>query len=82
MVEAEEVEAFLAFGQVHDAGLGRLGLQPKLGQQVTQPPKGGLGLLPGGAQPQHIVGVADQHAMLAHLPCPVQPVQVDVGEQR
>jgi len=44
MVKAEEVEPLAPFGQVHDAGLGRLGLQPKLGQQVTQPPKGGLGL--------------------------------------
>ena len=82
MVEAEEVEPLAPFDQVHDAGLGRLGLQPKLGQQVTQPPKGGFGLLPGGAQHQRVVGVADQHAMLTRLPCPVQPVQVDVGEQR
>jgi hypothetical protein len=31
MVEAEEVEPLAPFDQVHDAGLGRLGLQPKLG---------------------------------------------------
>jgi hypothetical protein len=31
MVEAEEAEPSPPFDQVHDAGLGRLGLQPKLG---------------------------------------------------
>jgi hypothetical protein len=46
MVKPEEVEAFLALGQVHDAGLGRLGFQPELGQQRGQPRQRGLGLLP------------------------------------
>jgi hypothetical protein len=49
MVKPEEVEAFLALGQVHDAGLGRLGFQPELGQQRGQPRQRGLGLLPASA---------------------------------
>src|SRR3954464_8898381 len=49
MVKAEEVKPLAAVGQVHDAGLGRLGLQPQLGQQRGQPRQRGLGLLPAGA---------------------------------
>jgi hypothetical protein len=39
MVEPEEIEPLSSFDQVHDPGLGRLGFQPKLGQQIPQPPK-------------------------------------------
>jgi hypothetical protein len=80
MVKAEEVKPPAAFGQVHNAGLGRLGLQAKLGQQCGQPRYRGLGLLPGGAQHQRVVGGAHPHPVLACPPCPVQPVQVDSAE--
>jgi hypothetical protein len=69
-------------GQVHDAGLGRLGLQPQARQQSGEPRKRGLGLLPGVAHDDRVVRITDQHTVLARLPCPVQPVQVDVTEQR
>jgi hypothetical protein len=82
MVKAEEVETLLALGKVHDAGLGRLGLQPKFGQQSGQPRERGLGLLPRPAHHHRIIGIAHQHAVLACRPCPVQPVQVHVAEQR
>ena len=79
MVKAQEIEAFFAFGQVHDAGLSRFGFQPQLGQQHRQPRQRGLGLPPALAHHQRVVGVAHQHAVLACCPCPVQPVQVDVA---
>ena len=41
-----------------------------------------FGLLPGRAHHYRVVGVADQHAVLGRRPRPVQPVQVDVAEQR
>ena len=82
MVKAEEIEPLAPFGQVHDAGLGRLGLQPQLGQQHRQPRQRGLGLLPACAHHDHVVGEAHQNAVLPTRPCPVQPVQVDVGQQR
>ena len=82
VVKPEEVKPGVPFGQLHDAGLGRLGLQPEPGQQDRQPRERGLRLFPGVAHDHRVVDVADQHAVLARLPCPVQPMQVGVTEQR
>jgi hypothetical protein len=65
MVKAQEVESLAPFGQVHDAGLGRLGPQPQLGQQPRQPCQRGLGLLSVAAHHHHVVGEAHQDAVLA-----------------
>jgi hypothetical protein len=69
MVKAEEIEPFPALGQVHDAGLGRLGHQPQLGQQHRQPLKRGLGLPSAVAHHDHVVGEAHQDTVLATRPC-------------
>ena len=44
MVEAEEIKSLAPLRQVHDARLGRLELQPELGQDHPQRLKGALGL--------------------------------------
>ena len=46
IVKAQEIHSLTAFDQMHDAGLGCLGLQPEITQQSRQPLQGGLGLLP------------------------------------
>jgi hypothetical protein len=45
-VEAQEVQPLASFDQMHDTGLGRLGLQPEIAQQNRQPRKRGFGLSP------------------------------------
>ncbi len=82
MVEAEEVETLAAFGQLNDPGLRRLRLQAEVGQQGGDPRERGLGLLPGFTHHYEIVDVADQRPVPAVVPCPVEPVQVDVSHQR
>ena len=54
----------------------------RVGQQLSKPRKRGLGLLPGTAHHHQVVGEADQHPVLARIPHPIEPVQVDVAEQR
>jgi len=49
---------------------------------LPQPLQGGLGLLPSGAHHHQVIAIPDQHAVPARVPRPVQPVQVDVAEQR
>jgi hypothetical protein len=61
VVEPEELNPATTDLEVHDPRLGLLGLQAKVGQQHPQPRQRGLGLLPGGAQHQRVVGVAHQH---------------------
>src|SRR6185369_5264374 len=46
IVEAQEIHSRTAFDQMHDAGLGCLGLQPEITQQDRQPLQSGLGLFP------------------------------------
>ena len=82
MVKSEEIESLFTLGQVNDAGLGCLGLQPEFSQQRGQPRQRGLRLLPRVAHHQRVVRIADQHTVLGRRPCPVQPVQVDVAEHR
>ena len=59
VVEAEKVQPLTPDLQVHDPGLGRLGLEPKIAQQNPQPLQGGLGLLPGCAHHHQVVGIPD-----------------------
>jgi hypothetical protein len=56
-MKAKKVETFSAYHQFDDAGLGLLRRQAELGQQLPQPRKRGLGLLPGLAHHQQIVGL-------------------------
>jgi hypothetical protein len=74
MVEPEEVEPLATLDQVHDPRLGRLGLQPQVGQQHSKPRQRGLGLPTGPADHQQIIGVPHQRPVRA-TPRPVQPVQ-------
>ena len=83
VVETEEIQPLATtLAQVHDPRLGRLRLQAEVGQQRRERPEGALGLLPGPTQHHQVIAVADQHAVPARIPFPVQPVQVDVAEQR
>ena len=81
-MKAEEIKSLASLLQVHDAGLSRLRLKPQPGQQHGQPLQCGLRLLPGSAHHHQVIAVTDQHAEPARIPHPVQPVQVDVAEQR
>ena len=65
---------------MNDPGLGRLQLQAQPGKHGLQPRQRGLGLLPGAAHHHQVIAVAHQHPVLARVPHPVQPVQVDVAE--
>jgi hypothetical protein len=82
VMEAEEVEALASFPQLHDPRLGLFRLKPELGQKRPEHAERapGFGLRP--AHHHEIVGVADEHTVPTCLPCPVEPVQVDVAEQR
>jgi hypothetical protein len=82
MVEAEEVEPLAVHLQVDDPGLGLLRLQAEFGQQALQPLQGGFGLLAAGAHHHRVVGTAHQHPVIPCRPRPVQPVQIDIGQQR
>jgi hypothetical protein len=82
VMKSEEIQALTADLEMHDARLGLFGFQPQLGQQVCQPPEGGLGLLSGRAHHDRVVGIAHQNPMLARLPCPIDEMQVDIREQR
>jgi len=44
-MKPEEIKSGFILSQVHDAGLGRLGLQPRARQQNGQPRQRGLRLL-------------------------------------
>jgi hypothetical protein len=57
VVEAEEVESLASLPQVHDARLGVLELEPKLGQDRRERLEGVLGFPLGLAHRQQIVGL-------------------------
>ncbi len=82
VLEAEEVKALASFAQVHDPRLGLLGSQPKRSQDDPQRVERVTSIVLAVAHHDEIVGVADQRAAPASPPGPVEPVQVDVGEQR
>jgi len=77
-MEAEEVETLASLFQVHDPGLGRLRLQAQVSQQGSQPLQRGLGLAAGPAHHDQVISEPDQHPITV-IPCPVQPVQVDIA---
>ena len=82
VVKTEEIKSPATHSQPHDPGLGRFRFQTEIGQQAPQLPEGSFGLRARRAHHQHVVGVTHQHSVLALIPCPVQPVQVDVSQQR
>jgi hypothetical protein len=81
VMEAQEVQAFTTDLQVHDAGLGRFRLQTEPGQQTGQARERPFGLVLRPAHDDQVVGEPHQ-SPVAFIPCPVEPVQVDVAEQR
>lgn len=82
MVKAEEVETLAPLGQVHDPGLGRFRFQTEGGQQCRESRERGFGLLPGRAHHHEIVSEPDQPPIHPVVPRPVEPMQVDVAQQR
>ena len=56
-MKAEKVETLSAHHQFDDAGFGLLRRQAEFGQQLAQPRERGVGLLPGLAHHQHVVGL-------------------------
>src|SRR6266481_5724288 len=78
-MEAEEIKAPASHLQVHYPGLGRLRLQAETGQQASQALQRPFGLAAGPAHDGRIVGITHQDPVLL-VPCPVEPVQVDVAE--
>jgi hypothetical protein len=83
VVEPQKVESFGASGEVHDPGLVGVQSQPERGQDRRRQLAGRVGLLAGGADDDQVVGVSDQHSQPppAAVPCPVEDMQGDVGEQ-
>ena len=59
-----------------------LSSRTELAEQVAQQGQSPLRFLPAPAEHHEVVGVTHQHTPALRLPCPVQPVQVDVGKQR
>ena len=82
MMKTEEIKPRTTNLQMHYPCLGFLWFQTKLNQQRPQPRQGGLGLLTGLAHHQRVVGEANEHSVLAHIPCSVNPMQIDVTKQR
>jgi len=67
---------------LHDPGLGRLRFQTEVGQQDFQLRKRSLGLPFRGAHHHHVIGEPHQDPVLTRIPCPIDPVQIDVRQQR
>jgi hypothetical protein len=82
VVKTEKVETFPAHRHFDDAGLGLLRRQTEIGQQLPQPRQCGLGLLPGFAHHQQVVGEKHQQTETADVPILVEPVQVHIAQQR
>ena len=80
-MKTQEVKPRAPGLQVHEAGLGRLRLQSEISQQGRQALQRPLGLAAGPAHHDQVVGEPHQHPV-ALVPCPVEPVQVDVAHQR
>jgi len=56
-------------------------LQPEIGQQVTKPLQGSLGLFPRSTHHHHVIGEPHHDSVLTHRPGAVDPVQEHVAEQ-
>jgi hypothetical protein len=84
MLEAQKREALGASFEVRDPGLLRVQPQPESVQHRRHQLARRLGLLAGGAQDHQVICVLHQHPQLlpAALPCLIEQVQGDVGEQR
>src|SRR6266545_2499424 len=82
VMETEEVETLASLPQMHDPRLRLLQREAEFGQDASQRHEGAFGLPFAPAQHHQIVGVTHQYAAPARLPDPVEPVQVDVAEQR
>ncbi|MGB3952888.1 MAG: hypothetical protein WBK99_07115 [Solirubrobacterales bacterium] len=82
MMKAEKVKTLSAFSQVHDPRLGLLEFKAHLDEELLERIQSALRLAPRLAHHYEIVGVATQCANSARLPLPVEPVEVDVAEQR
>jgi hypothetical protein len=81
VVEAEEIEPFPTNPQTHDARFRFLRLQPEIGQQVTKPLQGSVGLFPRSTHHHHVIGEPHHDTVLARGPGSVDPVQEHVAEQ-
>ena len=57
-------------------------MQPEIGQQVTKPLQGSLGLFPRSTHHHHVIGEPHHDSVLTHRPGAVDPVQEHVAEQR
>ena len=66
---------------MHGARLLRLELQTEFAEHVAQQGQRLLCFLPAPAEHHLVVGVTYQHAPALRIPGPVQPMQVDVGQQ-
>nr|WTB34367.1 hypothetical protein OG781_37050 [Streptomyces sp. NBC_00830] len=84
MMEAEEIETLATPGEVDDAGLLRMQLQPEADQHRPGQFPRLHGTFPGRAQDHEVVAVPHQHPepVPTSLPCSVQDVQSNIGEQR
>jgi hypothetical protein len=82
MVEPEEIKAGSTLDQMHYSSLRLFRAQPQVGQQAAQPFQRGLRLCLRATHHHGVVAVPDEHPVLLGPPFPVQPVQVDVGQQR
>jgi len=74
-MEAEKVQPLSAFAQFHDPGLGVLERETELGEDLTQRDQRALGVSPGPAHHDHVIGETHQNPGPALGPLPVQPVE-------
>ena len=83
MVEPQEIETATGLPQVHQGGLGRRQGQAHAGQDVLQGGAGLLGSLPGRAQDDQVIRIADENpqAPVLLLPGTVQAVEHHVSHQ-
>jgi hypothetical protein len=81
-MKAKEVQPFASFREVNDPGLHRLGRKAQPGEDRRQRIQRADNLPAVLAHHDEIVGVAHQDPVARVLPSPVEPVQVDVGQQR
>ena len=82
VMEAEKFQPLPTFAQLHDSRLGVLEREPELGEDLTQRDQRALGLSPGPAYHDHIVGEPHQLSGTALRPLPVKPVEIDVAKAR
>jgi hypothetical protein len=70
-MKAQKVQARTVLGQMHDPGLGGLGLKAHARQRRRDHHEGILGFASGLAHHHEIVGVTDEHPDAMCLPFPV-----------